>query len=117
MILGLLDPDEGGIEVDGIDPRDDSRAVKSVVGYVSEEAILSGSMTPRDDFELVASVRGLDQEVARERVDRYLSSFDAASVLDQPTATLSRGQRQKVEIVAALMHRPRRLGALLHAHP
>lgn len=109
MILGLLDPDAGSIEVDGIDPRENSRGVKSIVGYVSEEPILYSSMTARDVFELVASVRRLDEEVVTERVNRYLSSLDAASVLDKPMATLSRGQRQKVEIVAALVHRPRLL--------
>jgi ABC-2 type transport system ATP-binding protein len=109
MILGLLDPDAGTVGVDGIDPRDDSRGVKSIVGYVSEEAILFGSMTARDVFELVASVRGLDPGEADERVQRYLASFDVTDVLEKPLATLSRGQRQKVEITAALMHRPRLL--------
>jgi ABC-2 type transport system ATP-binding protein len=109
MILGLLDPDEGRVEVDGKDPRHDSRAVKSIVGYVSEEAILYSSMTARDVFELVASVRELDQAPATERVSRYLSSLDATTALEQPMATLSRGQRQKVEITAALIHRPRLL--------
>ena len=106
MILGLLAPDSGTISVKGIDPTIDSRAVKSIVGYVSEEAIIYSSMTARDVFELVASVRGLDPSEANERVARYLGGFDAASVLEKPMATLSRGQRQKVEIVAALMHRP-----------
>lgn len=109
MILGLLDADEGTIRVDGIDPRDESRAVKSIVGYVSEEAILYSSMTARDVFELVASVRGIEEADLNERVNRYLASFDAEPVLDKPMATLSRGQRQKVEITAALLHRPRLL--------
>lgn len=107
MILGLIDPDTGSLDVDGLDPRDDSRGVKSIVGYVSEEAILYSSMTARDVFELVASVRCLEQADVNERVDRYLTSFDASGVLEKPMATLSRGQRQKVEITAALLHRPR----------
>ncbi len=40
MILGMLDPDAGSISVSDIDPRVDRRGVKSIVGYVSEEAIL-----------------------------------------------------------------------------
>lgn len=106
MILGLLDPDTGSVDVHGLDPRHDSRAVKSKVGYVSEEAILYSSMTARDVFELVAAVRDLDQADVNERVDRYLASFDATGVLEKSMATLSRGQRQKVEITAALLHRP-----------
>ncbi len=106
MILGLLDMDEGSIRVGGIDPVVDSRAVKSIVGYVSEEAILYSSMTARDVFELVASVREMDAAVATERMERYLSIFDALGVLDQSMTTLSRGQKQKVEITATLLHRP-----------
>jgi len=106
MILGMLDPDAGSILVNGIDPRGDSRGVKSIVGYVSEEAILYSSMTARDVFELVVSVRSLDQDVANDRIHRYLGAFDAGDILEKPMATLSRGQRQKIEIVAALVHRP-----------
>ena len=106
MILGLLDMDAGSIRVNGVDPSSDSRGVKSIVGYVSEEAILYSSMTARDVFELVASVREIKPEVATERTERYLASFDATSILNQSMSTLSRGQRQKVEITAALMHRP-----------
>lgn len=106
MMLGLLDPDGGSIEIDGVDPAADSRAVKAKIGYVSEEAILYSSMTARDIFELVASVRGLAADEANERVNRYLSSFDAEALLEKPMATMSRGQKQKIEIIAALLHRP-----------
>lgn len=109
MMLGLLDPDAGSIRIDGIDPAEDSRGVKSRIGYVSEEAILYASMTARDIFELVISVRELDAQEATERMERFLSSFDAESLLEKPMATMSRGQKQKIEIIAALLHRPQLL--------
>ncbi len=106
MILGLLDPDSGSISVDGIDPVADSRAVKAMIGYVSEEPILYGSMTPTDSFELVAAVRGLDETTLNNQVERYAESLDAFDILGKPIGILSRGNRQKAEIIAALLHRP-----------
>ena len=106
MILGLLDPDAGSIRVDGTDPVADSQAVKAMIGYVSEEPILYGSMTPSDTFELVAAVRGLDEVTLNSQVERYAESLDAFDILQKPIGTLSRGNRQKAEIIAALLHKP-----------
>lgn len=106
MILGLLEPDEGQVLVDGFDPQLQPLDVKRRVGYVSEEPILYQAMTPREVYELVASVRELDAEAAQQRLERYLGSLDAASALDTVIATLSRGNKQKVQIIAALLHQP-----------
>lgn len=106
MILGLLDPDAGAISVDGIDPVADSRAVKARIGYVAEEPILYGSMTPTDAFELVAAVRGIEEATLNDQVERYAEGLDAFAILRKPIGTLSRGNRQKAEIIAALLHRP-----------
>ena len=106
MILGLLDPDNGSIRVDGTDPVHDARAVKAMTGYVSEEPILYGSMTPNDAFELVGAVRGLDERSLNSQVERYAESLDAFDILTKPIGTLPRGNRQKAEVIAALLHRP-----------
>jgi ABC-2 type transport system ATP-binding protein len=106
MILGLLDPDSGSIAVGGLDPAKDARAVKAQIGYVSEESVLYGSMTPADAFELVAAVREMDSKTLGARVEQYAASLDAEDILHKPIGTLSRGNRQKAEIIAALMHRP-----------
>jgi len=106
MILGLLEPDGGQVSVGGFDPQAEPLEVKRSVGYVAEEPILYQAMTPREVYEFVASVRGLDAATAQERLDRYLDSFDAGSAVDTVIATLSRGNKQKVQIIAALLHQP-----------
>jgi ABC-2 type transport system ATP-binding protein len=107
MLLGILRPDSGTMRVDGLEPAIDGRAVKARIGYVAEESLLFNSMTPRDTFELVIAVRGLHDAHVQIWFDRLVSSFDLAESLDAPIATLSRGNRQKVEIIAALLHRPK----------
>ena len=106
MIMGLLEPDEGCVLVGGFDPQIQPLEVKKRIGYVSEEPILYQSMTPREVYELVASVRRLEPDTVQSRLDRYLDSLDAASAMDSAIATLSRGNRQKVQIIAALLHQP-----------
>jgi ABC-2 type transport system ATP-binding protein len=106
MILGLHDADSGSIMVDGIDPARDPQQVKARIGYVAEDSILYSSMTPKDVFELIAAVRGMDEKQLNDRVGQYAESLDATSIMDKPIGTLSRGNRQKAEIIAALIHRP-----------
>ena len=106
MILGLHDPDDGRILVDGVNPAIDPQAVKARIGYVAEESILYSSMTAKDAFELVAAVRGLGETEVNDRVNQYASLLDAAAIMDKPIGTLSRGNRQKAEIIAALLHKP-----------
>lgn len=106
MLLGLHDADSGSISVGDIDPAEDPRRVKAQIGYVAEDSILYASMTPRDAFELIGAVREIGEEQLNDRVNRYATSLDASEILEKPIGTLSRGNRQKAEIIAALLHRP-----------
>jgi ABC-2 type transport system ATP-binding protein len=105
-ILGLLVPDAGKIEVGGLDPQSDSRKIKSLIGYVSEEPLLYNSLTPNELFEFIISVRNLDIENAKEMVTDLLESLEAIIFLNTPIVTLSKGNKQKMQIIAALIHDP-----------
>jgi len=76
MVLGLLEPDDGEVLVSGVNPRIDPVDVKRRIGYVSEESVLYQSMSPREVYEFVASIRGLDPHIAQERLERYLDGLD-----------------------------------------
>jgi ABC-2 type transport system ATP-binding protein len=107
MMMGLLTPDQGEIRVVDLDPTTDSQAVKAAIGYVSEESILFSSMTPHDTFELVIGVRKLQRERVQDWFERLVEGFSFWPYMNAPIATLSRGNRQKTEIIAALLHRPK----------
>jgi ABC-2 type transport system ATP-binding protein len=104
-IIGLLQPASGRIEVFG-KPVSDEVAVKSMIGYVPEEVILMDSLTPREFFEFVASIRRLDATTANARLEKLVSAFQLREYFDTPIAALSKGNRQKVAIIAALLHEP-----------
>ena len=106
IINGLIEPTSGTVRVLGYNPSVNPVEVKSSIGYVSENSTLYESLSPRDFFEFVASVRKIDPKLVNERVARLATAFGLNEYYDSPIATLSLGTKQKVSIIAALMHEP-----------
>lgn len=108
-IAGITEPTSGSVRVLGLDSQTQSIAIKSRIGYVPETSILYDSLTPRDFFEFVGSIRGMDTSSANEKIARLTEAFGLSEYFDSPIATLSMGTRQKISIIASLMHEPRLL--------
>jgi len=105
-VVGLVRPTAGEIRVFGVDALRDSLAVKARLGYVPETSMLYEALTPREFLEFVASVRGMDAATATRRMQSYAEAFRLEAEVEEPIATLSNGTRQKVLIIAALLHSP-----------
>ncbi len=108
-IVGLLRPVTGEVRVFGEDAVGDGVRAKELLGYVPETALLYEALTPREFLEFVAGVRHLEPAAASERLRSYASAFLLDAELEEPIATLSNGTRQKVLVIAALLHAPRLL--------
>lgn len=106
LLLGLLEPLEGTIRIFGLNPEREEVRMKEKVGYVSEEPFIFKSLTPKDLFNFIASIRRLDAEEATERAKEYLESLGALEYYEQLVATLSHGNKQKIQIVSAILHDP-----------
>ena len=101
LLLGLYRADAGTMRVFGLDPRCDSVRIHERVGYLPGEFALYPPLTGRRHLEAAARVRGLsDLSYRDELVDRF------GAELDTPVHTLSKGNRQKIGLVLAFMHRP-----------
>ncbi|UCE11027.1 MAG: ABC transporter ATP-binding protein [Candidatus Thorarchaeota archaeon] len=109
VLMGLLDPDSGSTKVFGIDSREDPIEVKKLVGYVPEEQQLYESLTPRELFDFIASVRELPEEKTNGRIKEMVKALDFGRYYDSMIVTLSQGNKQKTMLVAALLHRPKLL--------
>jgi ABC-2 type transport system ATP-binding protein len=105
-IVGLLRPVAGEIRVFGLDALRETLQVKARIGYVPETSMLYEALTPREFLEFVASVRRMDATIATRRMHSYAEAFRLEAELEEPIATLSNGTRQKVLIIAALLHAP-----------
>jgi ABC-2 type transport system ATP-binding protein len=106
VLIGLVAASLGSVKVCGFDPLLDSVAVKSRIGYVAENSIVYESLSPRDFFEFVVSMRKIDSVSANRVVSRLADVFDLAQYFDSPIATLSMGLKQKVALIAAFIHQP-----------
>jgi ABC-2 type transport system ATP-binding protein len=106
IIAGVVESGSGSVRVMGHDPKTELTKVKSLIGYVPETSILYDSLSPRDFFEFIASVRHVDPESANKRVAMLASAFGLEQYYDSLIATLSMGTKQKIAIIASLLHSP-----------
>jgi len=109
MIMGLLDPDSGSTKVFGVDSKENPVDVKNLVGYVPEEQQLYDSLTPRELFDFIASIRKLPEDQVTKRMKEFVKALDFEKYYDNMIVTLSLGNKQKTMLIAALLHRPKLL--------
>ena len=105
-LLGMLEPTDGSVSIFGLNPETDDVEIKKRLGYVSEEPLIYKSLTPRQLFNFIASIRQLEGPEVSKRLAEYLESLNALEYYDRIIATLSRGNKQKTQIIAAIMHSP-----------
>jgi ABC-2 type transport system ATP-binding protein len=101
-MLDLIRPDGGSIEVMGVNPQKDPVAARALIGYLPGELRLDDAMTVISQLRFLSQLRG-------KRVDEaYVRGLAQRLDLDLKTATrnLSKGNKQKVGVVQALMQRP-----------
>jgi len=109
VLMGLLDQDSGSAKVFGVDSSEDPIEVKKLVGYVPEEQQLYDSLTPRELFDFIASVRQLPEERTNKRIREMVKALDFGKYYDSIIVTLSQGNKQKTMLIAALLHTPKLL--------
>ncbi|HEV2424009.1 MAG TPA: ATP-binding cassette domain-containing protein [Terriglobia bacterium] len=103
MILRIMVPDEGAIEMLG-EPLTES--AQDRIGYLPEERGLYTRMRVRDVLLFLAGLKGLGEREAGRRVDEWLERLDLRSWTSNKVIDLSKGMQQKVQFIAAVVHRP-----------
>ena len=106
VIAGLLKPDKGEVYINGYSPLKNPIEVRKLIGYVPEEVVLYESLSVREFFEFIARARELDPSYFKERLTKFINALGLNDRLDDLIGSLSKGNKQKVAIIAALLHDP-----------
>ncbi|MBL9078529.1 MAG: ABC transporter ATP-binding protein [Planctomycetes bacterium] len=108
-LVGVLQPDAGGIEVGGIDALREPARARACIGYLPEVARLYEALTPWEYLLLKGRLFDLDDAAIRRAGERLLGGFGLLERGDEPMVGFSKGMLQKVSIAAALLTDPKLL--------
>lgn len=105
-IVGLLNPTNGSITVNGHDITKASVQAKYQIGYVPDEAVLMEKLKGIEYLNFIADMYQVSNRQRRERITKLSEAFKLNSDLVKTIDTYSHGMRQKLSLIAALMHNP-----------
>jgi ABC-2 type transport system ATP-binding protein len=109
MIMGIVKPDTGKINVYGVDVLKRPVEAKRIVGYVPEFPYLYEYLTASEYLDFVGTAYRIDFKTRRERVDELLGALQMNEYINEVMSGFSQGMRQKIAFIAALLHRPKAL--------
>jgi ABC-2 type transport system ATP-binding protein len=105
-VLGLLEPQDGTVTLNGETLQSNRAYFRSQIAYVPEMPKLYPELTLREHLQLTAMAYGLDEAVYAERSERLLRMFRMQEHLDSFPGTFSKGMQQKVMILCAFLLQP-----------
>lgn len=108
LILGLLKPSGGTITVDGINMLADesARRAKQRIGFLPENPSLYENLSAYKNLYYIAQLYGMKKEEIEDRVEELLQMLGIERRMDQKVKTYSKGMKQKIAIVRAIVHDP-----------
>jgi len=106
MLTGLLEPTRGVVRFNAGNIQDDLQSYRKVLGYVPEEAHLYPYLSGWEYLEMIATLRGMAFKEMQKKIDSLLELFSLHPHRHASIATYSKGMRQRILLIAALMHNP-----------
>lgn len=106
MICGQNTADRGSISVNGMDTHKSSRRVKGTIGVVFQDSALDKPLTGRENLKSRAALYGITGKSFECRLQELIRTFELEEFIDRPFGKLSGGQRRRLDIARALIHKP-----------
>lgn len=106
MMTGILQPDKGTIKVNGYDIVKDGLKAKQIIGYIADSPDMFLKLTGMEFINFIANIYKVPLDVRKKRIKEFGERFGLSDVLNKPMQGYSHGTRQKMMVVAALVHDP-----------
>jgi len=109
MLATLMKPDSGTASIDGFDILQDPLAVRQQIGFMPHNSGIYPRLTAKENIRYYANVCGLHGNDLEKRIDELVDMLDMDDFKDRRSDGFSQGQRTKVAIARALVHKPKTL--------
>jgi daunorubicin resistance ABC transporter ATP-binding subunit len=106
ILSTFLRPDAGRAAVCGLDVVADAAAVRGVIGFAGQFAAVDPNLTGRENLELIGRLSRVDRKQVKVRASELLADFGLTAAAGRLVRTYSGGMRRRLDVAAALLHRP-----------
>lgn len=106
IICGQLRKDSGTVQIQGTDLDKIGRKVGTMLGVVFQDSVLDKPLTVGENLKNRAALYGITGKAFEKRLRELVEIFDFGDYLNRPVGKLSGGQRRRIDIARALLHRP-----------
>lgn len=106
LLCGLLTPTNGSANVLGYDVPGDAEKLKPKIGYMTQKFSLYGDLTVYENLEFIADIYTYPREQRDQRIAELIERYDLARQREQFAGTMSGGQKQRLALACAVLHKP-----------
>ena len=106
IICGQLKKDSGTVQINENDIEKTGKKVGRTLGVVFQDSVLDKPLTVRENLKSRAALYGITGKAFEERLKELVNILDFGDYLNRPVGKLSGGQRRRIDIARALLHRP-----------
>ena len=107
IMCGMLAKDAGKVVVGGVDIDKNADKIKRDLGGVFQNSVLDKALSVKDNLQNRAALYGIVDEAFQERLEELSELLDFKDLLSRTVGKLSGGQRRRIDIARALLHRPK----------
>ncbi len=107
IICGQLKKDAGSVKISGVDLDENADGIKRDLGVVFQNSVLDKALTVKDNLESRASLYGIYGKDFENRLKELSKLLEFEDLLNRAVGKLSGGQRRRVDIARALLHKPK----------
>ena len=106
LMTGILTPTSGSVRIGGHDMAADPIAAKRMIGFVPDSHEMYDRLTGMEYLNFMADMYGVDEAARKAHIEEYLARFELADAAGEQIRAYSRGMKQKLTIIGALIHHP-----------